>query len=956
MRFGQPWFLLLLLGLPFFPLLARWSRSGLEKGRSIAGTVLRVLLFAALVSSLADAQWVSRSYRTATIFLLDHSHSIPQDFQKKAFDWVQEQLKKLPKDDAAGVILFGGEAMIEVPVGPQPALTGPHSVVSRAATDIGAAIRLALAVFPQGYQRRIVLVSDGNENKGHALAEAEAARVHGAAVDVFPLRYDYPNEVWVEGLHVPSDIVPKEPYEATVVVNSQREGPASLAIYRNGQLLSLQKVRLNKGKNIFTVSQKIEAAGTYAYEAVVEMPGDTVSQNNVAHAFAKARGESRVAVVAGEPVDGETLVAGLREEGVDVTLFGPSDLVGGRVDASAYDCVVFSNVDASQVDRGVMQAVEAVVHDTGVGFVMVGGERSYGPGGYRGTPFEELLPVTMEQPQRRVLPNGALCLVLHTCEIPEGNFWAKQIGQAALKVLNPKDYMGVLLYGGSGEEWLFEMQLVQDKKKLGALIDKAMPGDMPSFDATMKLAHEGLRKVNAASRHVVIISDADPSGPTRALVDAMVQDRITITTVAIFPHGGSDLDKMAAVASVGRGRFYNVTDPGKLPQIFIKEAATLQRSMVIEGRIPPTVLGHSEAIKGIAPGEFPPLYGYTLTNPKPLSRLVLGAPVEKTQGEDGPGAFDPLLAEWLYGLGRTMAFTSDAKARWAKDWVGWEKYRKFWSQTVRSALRTVPRSPYAVQADVEGGKGKVTVDAHDDQGKYVHTLKFSGSVTSPQGQKLDLSFRQTGPGRYEAEFEAGEVGVYRIAGSFEGAQGEKGYLSQGVSLSYAAEYRDLKTNLALLSRIQETTGGRRLSADTPVYAPLARATGIAMPLWPWLLAFVLALFPFDVFIRRVAVDWGRVLRRALASVRRRRAAPEPPAMPETLQALAKKKQEVRAVQLGPVSGPVDLEGGGAPPPPAGPSTAAAPPPGAKPAPAAPPAESEYLKRLLDAKKKARKDQ
>src|SRR5262245_66000288 len=95
MSFGQPWYLLLLLVLPLVIFLSRWSRAGLEKGRAIAGTIARTILVTALVFSLADAQWVSKSYRTATIFLLEHSFSIPPDIQRKAFTWISDQLGKI---------------------------------------------------------------------------------------------------------------------------------------------------------------------------------------------------------------------------------------------------------------------------------------------------------------------------------------------------------------------------------------------------------------------------------------------------------------------------------------------------------------------------------------------------------------------------------------------------------------------------------------------------------------------------------------------------------------------------------------------------------------------------------------------------------------------------------------------------------------------------------------------
>ncbi len=951
MSFGQPWFLLLLLLLPAILLFSRWSRAGLEAGRSIAGTIVRSLLLVALVFSLADAQWVSKSYRTSTLFLLDHSFSIPPDIQRKAFTWISDQLKKLPRDDSAGVIVFGEDAMIEVPPVEKPELTGPTSLVGRTATDLGAAIRLALAVFPQSYQKRIVVVSDGNENRGHAVAEAELARAQGVVIDVLALKYEYANEVWMESLLVPPDILPREPFDVTAVINSQQAGPAKLSIFRNGELLSHQTVQLNKGKNVYTVKQRVDKAGSYAYEAVVEMAGDTVSSNNSAQAYAHAQGEAKIAIVGGEEADTADLVAALRKEGLQVSAFRPEQFQAGRMDVADFDCIVVANVEAIRLGQAAMQSMEAAVHDAGVGFIMIGGEHGYGPGGYRGSPIEELLPVTMEQPQRRVIPNGALCLVLHTCEIAEGNYWAKQIGKAALNVLGPRDYMGVVLYGQQTEEWLFPMQLVQDRGKLHGLLDNCQPWDMPSFELAYQLAHKGLQPVNAASKHMVVISDADPSGPSDATLDAIVKDRITVSTVAISPHGSSDLARMQRTALRTGGRFYEVTDPSKLPQIFIKEASTIQRSMIIEGNIPPVVLGSSESLKGIPKDAIPILHGYTITHPKPLSKMAIGALVPKDQA-GGETQFDALLVEWTYGLGRSIAFTSDAKRRWASNWVAWDNYGKFWSQAVRSVLRTVPRSPYTVQTQIEGGKGKVIIDAIDDQGKFIHTLQFQGSVTSPTGKKQPLSFRQVGPGRYEAEFEAGAVGLYSVTGTFEGAHGEKGYLSQGVPLSYAAEYRDLKFNLSLLSQLHERTNGRRLTLETPVYTSLPRSAGVSMPLWPFLLMLVVGLFPLDVFIRRVAVDWTAMARNLRERLRGKPREAKVQEVPAAIQQLARAKQEVRAEQLTPIDGPVDL--GSVP----GSSKPAEKPPASKPAETKPaPAEPKpeggtYLNRLLDAKKKS----
>ena len=191
------------------------------------------------------------------------------------------------------------------------------------------------------------------------------ARAHGATVDVFPLRYDYPNEAWIDGLHVPPDILPKEPFDLTVVVSSQREGPANLILYRNKELLSVRKVALTKGKNVFTTRQRVEDGGSFGYRAVIEMQGDAVSENNEAHAIASARGEARVAVIPGSALDAEALIGALRSEGLPAVILPADDLARRTAELASYDALIFANVEASRVGRGVMQAVEAAVHDAG---------------------------------------------------------------------------------------------------------------------------------------------------------------------------------------------------------------------------------------------------------------------------------------------------------------------------------------------------------------------------------------------------------------------------------------------------------------------------------------------------------------------------------------------------------------------------------------------------------------
>ena len=122
---------------------------------------------------------------------------------------------------------------------------------------------------------------------------------------------------------------------------------------------------------------------------------------------------------------------------------------------------------------------------------------------------------------------------------------------------------------------------------VGQLIEQAVIGDMPDFSATMSAALAGLRQSDAAAKHVIIISDGDPSPPTPAQVQDFVAARISISTVAVFPHGNMDQSMMQGLAAATGARYYFPQDPAQLPGIFIKEAKTLKRSMIQNLRFTP---------------------------------------------------------------------------------------------------------------------------------------------------------------------------------------------------------------------------------------------------------------------------------------------------------------------------------------------------------------------------------
>ena len=266
-----------------------------------------------------------------------------------------------------------------------------------------------------------------------------------------------------------------------------------------------------------------------------------------------------------------------------------------------YDSVVFVNVPADAFDVIQLEAVKTAVYSQGLGFLMIGGENSFGPGGYHRTAIEETLPVEMDIKQKKILPKGALALILHTCEFAEGNTWGKRIAKQAIRVLGAEDDVGVIVYEGGDDKWMFPLTKAGKYEELAMKINQSQPGDMPAFEPTLALALQGLANNDAAMKHVIVISDGDPVPPPPEMIQDFLANKISISTVAINPHTNNDTGILETIAESTNGRFYFPEDPALLPSIFIKEAKTLKRSMIQNKQFSPRVEFPSPILKASMP-------------------------------------------------------------------------------------------------------------------------------------------------------------------------------------------------------------------------------------------------------------------------------------------------------------------------------------------------------------------
>jgi uncharacterized membrane protein len=896
-QFTNPgWLLWLLIGLPWIFWLTWKSGVQVSAWRRWSSFGLRLMIVLAVIFAVAGLQRLRPLEGMNVFYLLDRSDSIPSPQQEAALRYVNQSAARKKSGDKAGIIVFGAEASIENTPSAAVDVQKIQAVVSTVGTDIAGAIRLGTAAFPENGQKRLVILTDGNENIGDAIGALLASKPLGVTVDVVPVGVNRGNDVSVQKLSLPNTLKKGQTFEVKIFAQADKAQEGMVRLYRNEQLLGEQKVELAAGKNLFSFPQTLSEPGFYSYDLRLEAAGDTTPQNNRASSFTNVRGEPRVLLVSADPEADKPLAAALQSARLDVKATDTGGFQTGTLaEMQSYDSIFLSNIAAGDLSRDLLKLLESAVRDFGVGLVCVGGDQTYGAGGYRGTPLESTLPVDMELDSKKVLPSGALVLVMHGMEFMNGNQVARDIAVAALDALGPQDELGVVLWDGF-ERWLFPLTKVGNKKELGRQIQGMNQGDLPTFQGVMTMAYEGLKKSTANLKHIVVFSDGDPGAPSAQLMQDIVGSKITVSTVLIAGHAGPQT--MIAMADQGKGRFYDVRSPEQLPQIFIKEAAVILKSAIFEEPFKPQQVASSELVRGIGPEEYPRLRGYVATSPKPRAET----PLLSDKG-------DPLLAHWQYGLGRAVAFTSDAKAKWAADWLGWDKYRQFWSQIAQWSLRKVDAADFATEVSVENGQGTINVEALDAQGNYRNFLNLQMKVVTPKGEAQTVHLEQTGPGHYETKFPTKEVGAY-LLNLMDVKDGQlRGSQVLGTSVNYSPEFNATEPNQNLLRRLAETGEGKLLNPERPAENPFLhgrKKTFQPRDLWEWLLKFAVLVFPLDVGLRRVQLDrteWSRAMQRLRGWIFFWRGTPRTPEAEESLAALLARRGQVRATQTAPASQP-----------------------------------------------------
>ncbi len=849
------WPLLLLFGFRTLTDFKWWQRT--------LSIIARVALIAVITLALIDIEKTDEYQQISMIYVVDVSDSVPDELLDEAERHIASALEaEAPKDthyDIQVVTYAATPRVVPIERGKAPLLArhAETGLPEQQATDIETAIRFASALFPENYQRRLVLISDGNQTQGDALAQAARAAQDDIRIDVIHPTLPEQHEILIRSLDTKDrdNLRVGKPFELVATIESTRDTQADFRFDIDGEKnkkLS-QTLNIKKGLNEIPLTVTPDHPGKMEILAQLENVDDaydTFHANNTMKDAFDIQGRPKILYIEQDAASAQYLqraLAGWGEsegQNFDVDVRPPAGWPTSLKELAKYAVVILgdvprvTNTGRINVSSDNMALLESYVRRQGGGFIALGGSNAFGLGGYKDTVVEKILPVKFDADTPKQKTNAAIALVIDKSGSMRENRnldLAKEAAKQSVATLKPQDR--ILVVGFDDAPYLVvPTTRAVNRYSINDKISRMAPDGGTNIRDALELAYLELSLVSAKVKHVILLTDGhSPYTGIDALVREMAKAKITVSTIALSK---ADTVLLSRIASLGKGRAYIANDASSVPRLFVEETDRIVNNAVVESPFVPKINKQNPMIKGVQPQT---LLGYVQTKAKPGAEVILTSPENA-----------PVLAHWNLGTGSTTVFTSDAKNRWASAWIKQSaSFAKFWAQVVRETMSEEEETLYAMTTMLDNNRATVIVDAIDTNDAFINGLTVLASVTPPEGDAFELPFEQVAPGYYAAHFDVSAYGSYFIRAELKQNDTSLGFAQSSLPFPYAPEYAAFEPNTALLDAVAATTHGFVDADLTTMRDPGEVKRHTYTPLWPNFLWFAFALIVLDVALRRI---------------------------------------------------------------------------------------------------------
>ena len=878
--FRSPLFLILLAAIPSLIYIQLRTSVIAAKWRKRTTFLLRTAVLLCLILALANLQRTDRKQRLAVAFLIDTSDSIAPSQQEIAINQINSAIAKLKPTDQYAVISVAKEPSILIDMGAadqQTTLTSylMESSAETDGTDILIALKRSLELLPENYHRRIVLFSDGINNSGNSSVKDYLPLLKSSEVEIMSVPLQTVDDaIRVQELQLPNTIRKGQQFTIQAVVETNGSIPTVFAtFYHNGVPYPDIEFTLNEGKNVLTLpSQKPSEDGPHTYHLKLNI-SDDILENNQAYSVVQIQDNPHIIYAEGDLEHADSLKVVLEENGFVVNVIAAAELPTELVSLQQNDVLILSNVSADVLSSKQLDIIEAYVRDLGHGLVAIGGDGAFGAGGWTDTVLERILPVEMTPRERQ--ESVALVFVIDTSG-SMANYvnsqkkieLAIEAIRAGIRNLEDEDQAAILGFDVKQRD-IFP--LTSDHDALIRAVGRLKPtGGTTAMDTAVETAGTILKTADAKLKHIILLSDVKSAGdPDRFIETAkeIVDARIGITVIGI---GDADEKLLQKIEDDGIGRSVHVRDVRELPDVLMEAVRETQSYIVQEPFEPHIINQNTPILEGIT--ALPQLKGYVATAEKTAAQVIIKSHKD-----------EPVLAVWNYGLGKSVAWTSDVKPAWSEDWISWTEFGKFWGQVVYWTLPTEDSDAnFDLVVSSTNGSGDVVIDTQQS-----FPATFVVQVAGPNGTSQSVTMKQESSIRYTGNFEMTDSGSYIVTAKRDDDQSRQ---TETISLSYPAEYADFDVNQALLKQLTEDTDGIYEPTATQIATPAGVPIEQRVSLSSMLLIIAVVLFVLEMILRRFSIMSGY-----LSELRSQLRGQSESVIPDSLTRLTQKKGEVSSV-------------------------------------------------------------
>lgn len=822
----------------------------MQKARKLSILAARAGVLILLILSAAGLSIKWKVDEVSTIFVVDCSDSMAQ-YKNQVEDFIKEAVDKKSNKDKIGIVTFGDNALIENFVSNKAAFESIETIPTGTYTDIENALNTATSIIPENTKKRIVLITDGEENKGVSSKTAPYIIDQGIDFKIHKIIKDESNDAAVDKIIVPQTLNVGEEFNIVVNIKSTTNTETDLTIFTGNEKSITEKVKLSKGDNTFVFKDKATQGGFKSYKVYIEPKIDGTVKNNEASTFTNIKSQPKILVVEDEKGKADELIKMLEASSMDYTRINAKSVPKSLESLSVYKTIITCDVSAENLNEKFLNNLETYVKELGGGFIAAGGRNSFALGGYFKTPLEKILPVNMDMKGKKEIPSMAIVLVIDKSGSMGADAFgynkielAKEAAVRTLDALRPnKDEIGVLAFDDRNY-WVVERNKIENKEDIKSFIGSLRADGGTSIIPALNQALKSLKESEAGIKHVILLTDgqAERAGYEEILKE-FNDEAITVSTVAVGE--GADVDLLKNIANSVKGRFYFTDNSSTIPKIFAKETYMVTRAYINNREFTPVVSSYHPILTGAVENGLPTLLGYIGASPKDTAKVLLKS------DED-----DPILTVWQYGLGKTAAWNSDINGKWSANYIGWDKNTKLWQNIINFTIENYGDKDTFVEVNVKGEKAEVILNSKNiDEGAV-----SSVSIINPSLESFNVKLEPTEPGKFTGEFQVKEKGVYLLK-AIQKKEGKiTSAVNSGFAMQYSPEYK-IKPKNNNLDILAAEAGGNYITTSQEVYEGKLKDISGKTDISNILLIIALILFVLDIAIRRLNIPYKKIKNR-----------------------------------------------------------------------------------------------